>query len=145
MSTIIKEENLQYVSGTLFGWGERGTLRLTEENLVWIGDKSKFEFKLTNISNVGVGKWGANNVLQIAYKNNIYKFLNKDWTVVFFGVESDRKYINIADWINKIDDARLNKNKKPDNDEIPLNTLKNRLAKGEISIAEYEILKKLIE
>ncbi|MBK9334821.1 MAG: SHOCT domain-containing protein [Ignavibacteria bacterium] len=64
---------------------------------------------------------------------------------MYFWGGTDRKYINIADWINKIDDARLNKNKKPDNDEIPLNTLKNRLAKGEISIEEYEILKKLIE
>lgn len=145
MGKVIKEEKLNYVSGKLFGWGEQGTLRLTDEKLVWKGSKNNFDFQFNHISNVGVGKWGANNVLQITYRNNNYKFVNKDWTVVFFGVEPDRKYINIDNWIKKIDEVLLNVNNKNSTNESLIDALKLRLAKGEISIEEYEKLKEILK
>ena len=137
---IIKRDEFELIRGFLRGFN-KGTLTLYVNRVVWDG-REIIEMNIDEIDSVNIGNWNGNQVLDIKM-NNRSNCRFYPYTQVGIFTASDNSYLYIERWIKLIDKQRFEKDANVGNSPIVI--LKARLAKGEISVDEYNELKKILE
>lgn len=146
---IIKKQKIRYRKGVI-AW-EEGELILYPKKLIFFGSK-KITIPLNEIENISVNDgFGQGNII-ISTGENEYKFFKNNssmnTTALLFGMNvaamGDKKISDLEAWRQTIEKYRENGSKLADS-STPLQLLKERLAKGEISLEEYHSLKNVIE
>lgn len=146
---IIKKQKIRYRKGVI-AW-EEGELILYPQKLVFFGSK-KITIPLNEIENISVNDgFGQGNII-ISTEEAEYKFFKNNssmnTTALLFGMNvaamGDKKISDLEAWRQSIEKLRENGNNLTDSSNS-LQLLKERLAKGEISLEEYHSLKKVIE
>lgn len=146
---IIKRQKIRYRKG-MIAW-ESGELTLYKDRVEYSGS-SKITIPISDIENVSVNDGiGQGNII-ISTNKMDYKFFknnNATGAAAFFlpldvAVMGDKKISDLESWRQAIENLRFAEDESPITSS-PLLLLKERLAKGEITLSEYKELKKELE
>jgi hypothetical protein len=143
MNKILKEDNFEKISG-FFRSLNKGVLTLYEDKIIWNG-REKLTINMNIIKNASIGNWNGNQVLDIDIeKENKLRFWPYKQVGYFTG--TDNSYLLIERWIKLIDKIRFEEyGNKVKNELSAIEVLKIRFAKGEITIEQFDEMKKILE
>jgi len=135
----LKIDRLEEVGG-IFRSFNKGDLIAYENKIVWEGNR-KVEMNIKDIISTSMGYWHGVNTLDITLKNEVLRLYAYKNIGMF--TATDNSYHLIKSWVELIDKMKNNISNSNIND--PIVNLKNRLSLGEITVEEFEKLKKVLE